>query len=997
MLLRGNGMDKKVFISYSHKDKDWVANWLLPKFKEAGVEVHIDYKDFEFGVASIVNMERAVERCAKTLLVLSSHWVNSEFSQFEGVMVQTEDPLGLKKRILPLKLDDCVLPRRLKILSWADFREEDQWESQIERVIAQIRKDFGEVEGLAVEYPPLGKENIDIERLPEIEYKLFGRQKELGILNKAWESGDTNVLSFVAWGGVGKSALVNKWLEKMRWDNYRGAKKVFGWSFYSQGTKERVTSADKFISDALEWFGDPDPTEGSIWDKGRRLADLVRKERTLLILDGLEPLQSGLDIERGKIKDPALSILVTQLARKNNGLCVITTREKVAELGRFDKGVEQLGLEQISKEAGRALLRVGGVQGDDAELEAASEEFGNHALAVNLLAAYLHDIKGHHIKNAGEIGDLDIPVEKGRHPRRVIEAFEERLGEGGPVQLLRILGLFDRPAEIAAIEAVYGEPAIAGLTDKLQGLSEGQRDGILEELRGFKLIAKKSGHRPDVVDCHPLVREHFGEKLKTGNRDGWREAHGRLYEYYKGVPEKELPDTLAEMEPLFAAVGHGCQAGRYQEALHEVYYPRLLRGNEYYVVKKLGAFGAWLAVLLGFFEKAWSGPVSELKERDQALVLNGAGTALRALGRLREGGEAMEAGMEFQIQQKDWVNVAIAGENLSELYLVLGSVEAAVDYGRGGVEYADRSDAEDSWENKVRTRSALADALHQAGAIGEARGLFEEAEGMQKEEQPGHPLLYSLRGFQFCDLLLSEGGYEAVEERTTGTIKIAERNKWLLDMALDKLSLGRAYLLEAVSGRRQKTGDRRQEGEDRKTQERLKEAGEYLTQAVDGLREAGTQQFMPLGLLGRAEYYRYAGEYERAWGDLGEAREIAERGEMGLWLADCCLEGGRVCLAQVRGGAKQEIVPFGGYERVEMGGGEILAEARKYFEKAASEVDEMGYHRRGPEVLLIEAEVLTLEGKKEKGKKTFEKAKARIDEMGCHRWDSEVERISNIE
>ncbi len=56
----------------------------------------------------------------------------------------------------------------------------------------------------------------------------------------------------------------------------------------------------------------------------------------------------------------------------------------------------------------------------------------------------------------------------------------------------------------------------------------------------------------------------------------------------------------------------------------------------------------------------------------------------------------------------------------------------------------------------------------------------------------------------------------------------------------------------------------------------------------------------------------------------------------------------------------------------------------------------MGYQRRGPELLLIEAEVLGLSGKKEEGKKMLDTAKARIDEMGCHRWDSEVERIKTV-
>jgi hypothetical protein len=30
-------------------------------------------------------------------------------------------------------------------------------------------------------------------------------------------------------------------------------------------------SADQFIAAALTWFGDPDPTQGSPWDKGERL------------------------------------------------------------------------------------------------------------------------------------------------------------------------------------------------------------------------------------------------------------------------------------------------------------------------------------------------------------------------------------------------------------------------------------------------------------------------------------------------------------------------------------------------------------------------------------------------------------------------------------------------------------------------------------------------------------------------------------------------------
>ncbi len=89
-------------------------------------------------------------------------------------------------------------------------------------------------------------------------------------------------------GGVGESALVNHWLNRMDLVKFRGAVSVYGWSFYSQGASEdRQASADDFFDSTLKWFSDPDPTQGSPWDKGVRLADLIRKER---ILEEMEPL-----------------------------------------------------------------------------------------------------------------------------------------------------------------------------------------------------------------------------------------------------------------------------------------------------------------------------------------------------------------------------------------------------------------------------------------------------------------------------------------------------------------------------------------------------------------------------------------------------------------------------------------------------------------------------------------------------------------------------------
>jgi len=622
-----------VFISYSHKDEIW-KDRLRPHLKmleQAGQITIWDDRKIDAGATWYNEIEENMAQAAVAICLISADYLASDFINKEEI------PYLLKRRerdgmlLLPILVKPCLweavpwlsaiqmLPRDGKSVS-EDFQGKE--DDIFREVAATIHKKINDPNYRPPAPPPPQwdpPEKIDITRLPLTGAELFGRDNDLQQLDEIWESQNVNVISLVAWGGVGKSTLVNKWLERLGADNYRGARRVYGWSFYSQGTGERVTSADQFIAAALEWFGDPDPIptgRDSPWDKGERLAELLRQQKTLLILDGMEPLQSDLAFEHGKIKDPGLAVLVAELARKNNGLCVITTREPVGDLQEAGPAALQKNLEQISAQAGRALLRVGGVQGADAELEKATADFGNHALAINLLAAYLHDIPGHHISHSREIPDLDIPEEKGKHPRRVMAAFEQRWGENPSVQALRILGLFDRPAELAAVEAVRRSPAIAGLTDQLQNLTEGQWLDVLENLRQHKLLAPRSRHNLDILDCHSLVREHFGEKLKAGNAAAWKEAHSRLYEYYKAVPKKEFPDTLEEMGPLYAAVVHGCLARRYQETIDEVFWPRILRGDEHYSWKKLGSFGLDLMAISGFFDEPWHQPVAQLLDAD---------------------------------------------------------------------------------------------------------------------------------------------------------------------------------------------------------------------------------------------------------------------------------------------------------------------------------------------------------------------------------------------
>ena len=76
---------------------------------------------------------------------------------------------------------------------------------------------------------------------------MFGREEDIAFLDRAWAKKDVNVVTIVAWTGVGKSTLVNHWLRRMAVEDYRSAEFVFGWSFYRQGSSGDTSSADEFL------------------------------------------------------------------------------------------------------------------------------------------------------------------------------------------------------------------------------------------------------------------------------------------------------------------------------------------------------------------------------------------------------------------------------------------------------------------------------------------------------------------------------------------------------------------------------------------------------------------------------------------------------------------------------------------------------------------------------------------------------------------------------
>ena len=770
-------------------------------------------------------------------------------------------------------------------------------------------------------------------RFTHVAEVLFGREAEFEKLDAAWADPKVRVVTFVAWGGVGKTSLVAKWAAGLD----RGGADYFDWSFYSQGTREEGSaSGESFLNAALRFFGGEEGEtlaagSTSAWDKGAKLAAYVARRKALLILDGLEPIQYPPSSPlAGQLKDPGVTALLRGLAQGNPGLCVVTTREGVKDLSAFhESSAPEWSLERLSSAAGVALLDNLEVKGSRQEKENLVEEMDGHALTLSILGSYLRDALDGDIRRL-DLVDLDEAdrEERNGHAFRAIATYEKWLGEeketgSRQVALLRLLGLFDRPADSGCLNALRAEPAIPGLTEPIVGLSDAQWNLAVTRLSDRGLLSKEG----DKLDAHPLVREYFAKQLREKSKEAWRAAHGQLFEHLRDSTPKQ-PDTLEGLQPLYQAVAHGCHAGRYEEARAGIYRDRISRGAEAFVVKKLGAFGTDLGAVACFFDPPWRRVSPALSEADQAWLLGQAAFRLRALGRLNEALEPMRAGLEGAVRLADWSNAARYASNLSELELTLGDVAAAVRDAEQSVTFSDRSG--DAFQ-KLSKCTTHADALHQAGRRAEALSLFREAERQQGELQPEYPRLYSLRGFRSCDLLLAEAERAAgrgavaeadgaavlsesrealreVEERAQQTLEWASRQRILLDIALNHLTLGRATLYRSILF-----------GSDRAP------ARAEIEQAVDGLRRAGATHHVPKGLLTRAWLHFVDGNFAAARADLDEAQEIAERGPMPLFLADIALYRARL-----------------------FGDREALAEARRLIEKH-------GYDRRLEELTDAEA------------------------------------------
>lgn len=978
---------KNLFISYVSTDAEFKQT-LVSQLTILALQGSLGIMDVERispGMNTEAEIRNMVETCDIAVVLVSSDYLASNIVETQLNPLLRRRELG-ELWVIPVIVRPCLWKESpLKVLqpfpkTGTDIKSALYPERLWALLTGNIRDILSNM-GVCPAQPGVDKVEgkvVDLYHLPQPTTKLVGRRDELTTIDRAFNNKPINIVGIIAPGGIGKSALVHEWLERMA-PSYNGAKWVLGWSFYSQGTHDTQTSSSLFFEHALRFFGQQEPLPSSDEDKARQLAALVRERPSIIVLDGIEPLQHGPDIHNGELADTGLKTFLRDIRAHNlpeRRILVISSRQPIVELKGSDK-YHEIELDRLSQGDGVLLLKQLGVKGTPPDLMQAVQSYSGHPLALvllsNILVEWFDSNVSQHWQMPQHLNLTFDETAEGAQVRRVLEFYAQRWAADAPeLAFLHLLGLFDRPLAEAERQVLLAKADVAA---PLRNLNEVEWKRLFAHLRKLGLLLEEK-HAPGVVhwDTHPLLRSYFGQTLCEQHPEQWQQAQHILFEHFQAMPDVENP-SLIDLEPLYRAVHHGCLAGLYTQALN-LYQQRIRRDPEAYSVKKLGAYAQDLTALVGFFQQPWSVPHSQLTETRQLWVLGQVAFYLMSLGRLYEAIAPRQAHIKLAQQREDWTEATIAASNLCDLRLPLGELDSALQAAQQSLQWAQQAD--DAF-HQMASHSRIATVLHRQGQLSKALETFAVAEQIQAAAHSTEPLLYSVQGARYCEALLDHANdlkaKQAVLQRVEIMLNRQEVPNSLLTEGFNQLTLGRVqFALDHIDI-----------------------ALTALNAAVQAFEQGCKLQYLPECLLQRAEVLRYQGDYTAAQMDIDYAQGIISNSKMQLYQIDAWLSQANLLLdKKFRDKSRTEVEgvlpPRVGIHPTD----DVLDTSLHYYKQAEPLVNQLGYGIRQVALDLLAAR-LAHHGRismvKQDAHVYLAQAKNDIEAVGCWRLLPEWENI----
>lgn len=303
---------RPVFLSYAHRDVVW-KDRIAASLRAAGLEV-ID------GGADSAVVEGTLTRAGAAVLVATPSYAASRQESMEDVVLARRRAEGLP--VYAALVEPCEVPAGAQV--WpADGRalsttRRARQDISLSRLATAIREGLGGPGGdpVQVDLPPtLTTAAVD----PGVENER---------LDTAWRDG-RRVVVLHGGHGSGKTARVRGWLASMRAAGWRGARVVYGWTFDQSGFPGAEFSEGAFLDDVARAFGLVVGPEDTPIAKGRALAMAMRRQRTLLVLDGAEGL---LTADGSAFAAIGLAAMFRVLTRDAGESMVVLTTRRAAEM-----------------------------------------------------------------------------------------------------------------------------------------------------------------------------------------------------------------------------------------------------------------------------------------------------------------------------------------------------------------------------------------------------------------------------------------------------------------------------------------------------------------------------------------------------------------------------------------------------------------------------------------------------------------------------------------
>ncbi|ETA03190.1 hypothetical protein CcI6DRAFT_01345 [Frankia sp. CcI6] len=120
----GSDPDWDFFVSYTAVDREW-AEWISWQLEADGYRVLVQAWDFVPGSNWQIRMQQGVQHARHTLAVLSGAYLTSIYGHAEWQAAHAADPHGFKRKLLPVRVEDCPRPGLLGAVVSIDLFHHD--------------------------------------------------------------------------------------------------------------------------------------------------------------------------------------------------------------------------------------------------------------------------------------------------------------------------------------------------------------------------------------------------------------------------------------------------------------------------------------------------------------------------------------------------------------------------------------------------------------------------------------------------------------------------------------------------------------------------------------------------------------------------------------------------------------------------------------------------------------------------------------------------------